>query len=415
MAVRAHWISEEWEIKSVLLDLSYIDGDHSGLHYSKIFMACLERFNIPLSKVMCITIDNVAANDTFIESLEALGITVKVTFNSANNRVRCMAHILNLCVQDILTILRIPLNHQDKEEDCIDLPDPDLDDKNDREEYDVEPAPCPNQPTIVKLRTLVRKIRKSTQLRQKLKKLCLLCQMDYLAPILDVATRWNSTYAMIQRAAKLKAPLTALCSSEKSLQQFLLTKTEYDELHTLESLLQKFDRATNLTSMARHSTIAAYLPTLNWLLDSLKDFKSENPLALAIAADSGLSKLQKYEMELQVKKSNLPYIATFLNPALKMNYFKEHNYTKIELKEIQKVIGERLEIDYQSKPECDANELTKEDGLDESDEFYSHMFKKAKVNREPKELQKYMQYPLSSSKVNTLDYWRSAQSDFPSF
>lgn len=412
MAIRAHWISKEWEHKSILLDLSYIDGDHSGLHYSKIFMACLERFNIPLSKVMCITMDNVGSNDTFIESLEALGIKVEVTFNSANNRVRCMAHILNLCVQDILTILKVPLNHQDSEKDCVDLPEPDLDVTygNDAEEDVVESNQCSNQPTIVKLRTLVRKIRKSTQMRQKLKKLCFLCLMDYLTPILDVATRWNSTYAMIQRAAKLKTPLRALCSSEKALQPFLFIETEYDELHTLESLLQKFDRATNLMSMARHSTIASYLPTLNWLLDALKDFKSENPGALAIATDSGLSKLQKYEKELKVKNSNLPYIATFLNPALKMNYFKEHDYTKPEIKEIQKVICERFESDYQSGPKCDGNELPKEEPLDE---FYVHMFKKAKVNREPKEFQKYMQYPLSSSKVNTLDFWRSQQSDFP--
>ncbi len=411
MAIRAHWISEEWEYKSILLDLSYIDGDHSGLHYSQIFVACLERFNIPLSKVMCITMDNVGANDTFMESLEALGIKADVIINSADNRVRCMAHILNLCVQDILSMLKVPLNHEDNEKDCLDLPEPDVDAsyENDPVEDVVHPQ-CPNQPTIVKLRKLVRKIRKSTQMRQKLKKLCLLCQMNYLTPVLDVATRWNSTYAMIQRAAKLRAPLAALCSSEKSLQPFVLTETEYEELDTLELLLQKFDRATNLTSMARHSTIAAYLPTLNWLLDSLKDFKSKNPGPLAIAADSGLSKLQKYEEELRIKKSNLPYIATFLNPALKLNYFKEHHYTKAELKDIQKVICERLESDNQAKSKCDENETPKDGPVDE---FYAHMFKKAKVNKEPKEFQKYMQYPLSSPKVNTLDYWRSQQSDFP--
>lgn len=71
MAIRAHWISEAWEHKSVLLDLSYIDGDHSGENFSTIFMACLKRFNIPLAKVMCITMDNVGSNDTFIESLKA--------------------------------------------------------------------------------------------------------------------------------------------------------------------------------------------------------------------------------------------------------------------------------------------------------------------------------------------------------
>lgn len=93
-----------------------------------------------------------------------------------------------------------------------------------------------------------------------------------------------------------------------------------------------------------------------------------------------------------------------------MNYFKEHCYTKANIKEIQKVICERIESEYNTKPKDDESEEHKEEPLDE---FYDHMFRKSKVSREPKEFQKYMQYPLSSSKVNTLDFWRSQQSDFP--
>lgn len=289
MAIRAHWISEMWEHKSVLLDLSYIDGQHSGSNISDIFMACLKRFKIPITKVMSITMDNVGSNDTFIESMESLANEIGVTFNKANNSLRCMAHILNLCVQDILAVLKVPPNHQANEDDCTDLPEPDLDlTYEDDPEGDEEIIQYSNEPTIVKLRTLVRKIRKSPQMRQKLKKLCILYQIDYLTPILDVATRWNSTFAMIKRAAIHKTPLRALCSNEKALQPLVLMKTEYDELNTLESLLEKFDRSTNLMSMARHSTIARYVPTLNWLLDSLKDFISDNPGTLAIAANSGL-------------------------------------------------------------------------------------------------------------------------------
>lgn len=413
MAIRAHWISKEWELKSALLDLAYIDGEHSGSNLSDIFMECLERFNIALAKLMSITLDNATNNDTFMESLKDLADELGVPLNSSNSRIRCMAHILNLCVQDIMAILKIPANQLDSEVDSQDLPEPDLD-TNYEEDGDpgtvVQNDECSNQPTVEKLRKLVRKIRKSPQMRQKLKKLCLLYQDAYLTPILDVKTRWNSTYAMIVRAIKLKTPLRALCLNEKELQPLALNDAEYKELQVLETLLQKFDRATNLMSMARHSTISSYLPTLNWLLDSLKEFIAENSGPMAVAADVGLTKLQKYEEELHVLKCNLPYVAIFLNPALKMNYFKDHNYNKTEIKEIQKVICGRFESEYQSKTKTDENERQKEES---SDEFHIHMFKKAKVNKEPKEFQKYIQFPSSSSKVNTLDYWRSQQSDFP--
>ncbi|HEY0222576.1 MAG TPA: hypothetical protein VGC17_07295 [Lactovum miscens] len=44
--------------------------------------------------------------------------------------------------------------------------------------------------------------------------------MNYLTPKIDVKTRWNSTYEMLERADKLKVPIRALCGSEKSLRPF---------------------------------------------------------------------------------------------------------------------------------------------------------------------------------------------------
>lgn len=79
---------------------------------------------------------------------------------------------------------------------------------------------------IVKLRTLVRKIRKSVQLRQKLKKLCDVYQMKYLVPKIDVNTRWNSTFYMIQRGQYLAVPLKNLCSIEKTLKPFTIRQLD---------------------------------------------------------------------------------------------------------------------------------------------------------------------------------------------
>lgn len=118
MAIRAHWINDDWEYETVLLDFCHIQGSHSGLNFSKIFLGCLKRFEIPLSKVLGITIDNVFSNDTFIRCLEAHGITVGTHISSIENRIRCMPHILNLCVQDILNSLKIPLSCEQDEEVC---------------------------------------------------------------------------------------------------------------------------------------------------------------------------------------------------------------------------------------------------------------------------------------------------------
>lgn len=150
-----------------------------------------------------------------------------------------------------------------------------------------------NQFTVAKLRKLIKKVRKSTQMRQKLRSLCRLYKIKYRVPIIDVSTRWNSTYEMIQRASYLKSPLRALCTNEKSLNKFITNEAEWVDLNTLKNLLQKFNRSTKLMSMERHPTLSAYIPTLNWLLESLTSFLEETTGVLAQAVEIGLQKLTK--------------------------------------------------------------------------------------------------------------------------
>lgn len=264
-----------------------------------------------------------------------------------------------------------------------------------------------NQPTILKLRKLVKKIRKSPQMRQKLSNHCEFYGMQYLVPKIDVSTRWNSTYEMLLRAETLKTPLRALCLNENKLQKFLMNESEWNALKSLKILLGKFERSTKLISMERHTTIPAYIPTLNWLLESLESF-IDNPGPMGEAAGIGLQKLKKYDEALQIKKSQIPYVAIFLNPALKMNYFKEHAYSKISIKEIQKSISELFEKVYEE------GESTADIPEEETpDEFFTHMFKRSKSSNKPKEFQKYLNSPLSDPKVDILDFWRSQKDELP--
>lgn len=247
-------------------------------------------------------------------------------------------------------------------------------------------------------------------MREKVWKLCQSYGVKHLVPIVDVKTRWNLTFDMIKRAIYLKAPLRAMCSNEKTLESLLITETEWSELESLSDLLQKFHRSTNLMSMERHPTICSYLPTLKWLLISLETFIDENSGAISSAAQKGLDKLKEYEIQLELKSSKIPYVATFFNPALKMNFFKEHHYSKTVIKDIQNLICGLLDNEYKE----DEPEVSKEEkDEDDPDEFFSFIFKRAKNYKEPKEYQKYVNSPLSTSKVDTIEFWRSQQTELP--
>lgn len=105
LAIRGHWLDDEWKYQSKLLDFAYVDGEHTGYKQSVILEECLRRLAIPFSNIIAITLDNASNNDTLFDWLADHGIL------PATHRIRCMPHILNLAVQDILKLLKVPDNY----------------------------------------------------------------------------------------------------------------------------------------------------------------------------------------------------------------------------------------------------------------------------------------------------------------
>lgn len=260
--------------------------------------------------------------------------------------------------------------------------------------------------TLTKLRKLVKKIRKSTKMREAFKNTCISLGVQHKVLMIDVSTRWNSTYKMILRAYEFKEPLRVLCQKTKSLTSYLISEREWKYLSIINALLKKFDRATQYISMARYPTISAYLPKLNWLKDSLESFIKRNSGPLAKAAAAGLAKLEKYKMH--VTNSKIPFIATFLNPMLKMNYFKELGYSKESMKEIEKAIYNTFKQKYELR---DVTVISDEN----EDEIIGHIHKKAKIEKFTNEFQKYLHFPLSPPTKNfdILEYWKLQNAEFP--
>ena len=96
------------------------------------------------------------------------------------NQLECMAHVLNLAAQQILKGFKQPI---------------------DSDTYDTSSDSADQLVSAVsRLSFLCRKIRLSPKLRRLMKKLCDEKNVQYLVQIIDVSTRWNSTYDMLVRA-----------------------------------------------------------------------------------------------------------------------------------------------------------------------------------------------------------------------
>ncbi|CAB5393651.1 unnamed protein product [Rhizophagus irregularis] len=101
LGVTCHYIDKDWKINDILLDFICLKGSHSGENMAIEFSQCVKEFNI-LSKIIAITADNAANNNTFLKELEEICVQNETNFHHKKNHVRCLAHIINLTTNEIL-------------------------------------------------------------------------------------------------------------------------------------------------------------------------------------------------------------------------------------------------------------------------------------------------------------------------
>ena len=46
LAITAHWITKEWELKETLIDFCKLVGPHTGENLAEAFVNCINEFNI---------------------------------------------------------------------------------------------------------------------------------------------------------------------------------------------------------------------------------------------------------------------------------------------------------------------------------------------------------------------------------
>lgn len=64
---------------------------------------------------MACTTDSASNNDTLMNSLESTCKSQNINFTKKNNHIRYLAHIINLAVQDALTVLKVGYSESEEE------------------------------------------------------------------------------------------------------------------------------------------------------------------------------------------------------------------------------------------------------------------------------------------------------------
>ncbi|GJY21114.1 zinc finger BED domain-containing protein RICESLEEPER 2-like protein [Tanacetum coccineum] len=168
ICVTAHWIEPgTWQMMKRVIAFEDFPVPHTGSALAKTLINVFVKFKLE-NKIMSITLDNASNNTSAIGKLR---LKYEPPMEGRFYHSRCVAHIINLCVQDGLAV---------KEINTI------------KESF----------------KTMLKDVFKSGgKNQQRYTKICKQAGKPCLSPHWDVPTRWNSTYHMFLSGLKQKSTL----------------------------------------------------------------------------------------------------------------------------------------------------------------------------------------------------------------
>ena len=235
-----HFLDQNKQLRTVLLAVRNMHGDHSGKNQAKAILPVLDEYLLKAKLGYFIT-DNASSNDTCITEIIDL---IRPDLDAKERRLRCIGHIINLVAKAFI-----------------------FGNKSESFEADVAIAESTNdleiamklwrkQGVIGKLHNLIRFIRASPQREALFLDIAepfpsaadgIDSHTRHLTVIDDNKTRWNSTYLTIHRALRLRHRIekfyTTRFSKDKDFPSSdILSEADWEELAIFKDLLDPFYR-----------------------------------------------------------------------------------------------------------------------------------------------------------------------------
>uniref|UniRef100_A0ACD5TBU1 Uncharacterized protein n=1 Tax=Avena sativa TaxID=4498 RepID=A0ACD5TBU1_AVESA len=236
LCVTCHFIGKTWKMQKRILRFCMMETPHNGFRMYNVMLKSLQYWNIE-DKICSITLDNASVNGKMMEYLrENLTKKQMLICEGELFHIRCGAHVLNLIVQDGLFV---------------------------------------KKGSVDNIRDGVKYV-KSSQTREELfgeivKQLGIICEKE---PSLDVATRWNSTYLMIDSALPYWEAFDELAKQDLQF-KYAPSAEDWKMAEAIRSLLKIFYEATKVVSGSSYPTANRYFHEM-WSIKLLLEKQAKN-------------------------------------------------------------------------------------------------------------------------------------------
>jgi len=106
LAIVGYWITDDWEMKEVLLGFEQIHGAHTGENMARVIGEILKRYGIE-SQLLGFTTDSASNNTTLAQALDNALSQLAIDWNCEHNHIPCMAHVVQLILGSFMDYLKI--------------------------------------------------------------------------------------------------------------------------------------------------------------------------------------------------------------------------------------------------------------------------------------------------------------------
>ncbi|XP_055959716.1 zinc finger BED domain-containing protein RICESLEEPER 2-like [Mercurialis annua] len=292
MCVTAHFIDTEWKLHKKII--SFVPcSRHKGEYLSKALETCLQEWG--LKNIFTVTLDNAenntAAMSFFMKKMLTWGCSpARCKFA----HMRCIAHILNLVVSDGL-----------KESGA----------------------------SVQKVRGVVRYIKNSPLRLSKFKECKKTCELECKRSLcLDVPTRWNSTYLMLNTACLYQKVFEEYEETESSFKKDLGDSVpgflDWEHVRELCGMLECFYKMTLRISGSLYVTSNNHFNEISDLCTILQDWTRSDDVSLRSMGSKMKQKFDKYWGD-PIVMNKLIFFANILDPRdriLYLEYTLTHMY-----------------------------------------------------------------------------------------
>ncbi|KAK4345246.1 hypothetical protein RND71_035422 [Anisodus tanguticus] len=313
MAVTSHFIDQQWFLRNRTLRFCFVPCPHTKGVIAKILMDCLSQYSLE-NKISSIVVDNCTTNDAMmnvlLEKLESRYLMLGGEFL----HMRCSAHILNLIVKDGLEVI---------------------------------------DPAIEKVRDCILFWMSTPKRVEKFEEACRLLNISKpKRVVLDVKTRWNSTYLMLNTALPFQDVFAKLKRMNKKLKLVIPSENDWMMAKLVCEKLEIFYKATRVFSGRNYPTSNLFFRKVCEIRLALRRWVESDVETIRLMAKNMIDKFDKYWHNI----NEMLAVASIFDPRNKMDcveyYFKRlyKDDTDNEVAKVRKNL-DKLVVEYQMRSE----------------------------------------------------------------